>query len=357
MIVIIKRELKNYVKNPIYYIGILLVFFEVFQILNPYLKLHYWENDKQVEAAKLKNIGDADIMEGYLPTTEEERIEIALPQIFKELEEMGISVKETEELKEMFLQENYGEKKITQYMAEQYDYMGADYYIQEAELRQGTAEEVNAYMKDKFSQMRYSQFFAKKFADFAGLFIIFFAIIIMAFLFLQDTRKNTYELLHTKPVTSWQYVTGKLLGGFTALLLPLFAMAAVFTVLCMKTGIQQGFPVAAWDLFTAAAVYILPNLFLVICVYALVALLFKNPLPATPLLFLYLIYSNMGSYGPDGTFGYYGRPLAILVRFPGLFLDTAPPPLALMNQTALLFAAAGITWLCVCLWKKRRVYR
>mgnify|MGYP006889194303 CR=1 FL=1 len=49
----------------------------------------------------------------------------------------------------------------------------------------------------------------------------------------------------------------------------------------------------------------------------------------------------MGSIGPDGTYGYYGRPLAIMVRFPGLFLDTAPPPLALMNQTTLLFVSAG----------------
>ena len=52
MKVIIKRELKNYFKNPIYYVGILLIFFEVFQIMQPYLKLHYWESDAQVEAAK-----------------------------------------------------------------------------------------------------------------------------------------------------------------------------------------------------------------------------------------------------------------------------------------------------------------
>ena len=60
-----------------------------------------------------------------------------------------------------------------------------------------------------------------------------------------------YELLHTKPVSAWKYVTGKIVGGFTALLLPLAAMTAVFTFLCMKNGIEQGFPVAVWDLFAA----------------------------------------------------------------------------------------------------------
>lgn len=32
-------------------------------------------------------------------------------------------------------------------------------------------------------------------------------------------------------------------------------------------------------------------------------------------------------------FGYYGRPLAIMVRFPGQFFDTTPPPMALVNQS------------------------
>ena len=151
-------------------------------------------------------------------------------------------------------------------------------------------------------------------------------------------------------------MTGKIAGGFTALLLPLAVMTAVFTFLCMHRGREQGFPVAVWDVFAAAAVYVLPNLLMVICVYALTAFLFKNPLPATPLLILYMVYSNMGSIGPDGNYGYYGRPLAIIVRFPGLFLDTTPPPLALMNQTALLIAAAVIIWVCVRIWKKRRVF-
>ena len=63
----------------------------------------------------------------------------------------------------------------------------------------------------------------------------------------------------------------------------------------------------------------LPNLLMITSVYVIIALIFKNPLPGVPLLFLYLFYSNMGSIGPDGEFGYYGRPLAILVRFPGDF--------------------------------------
>ena len=70
MKVIIKKELKGFLKNPIYYAGILLIVFGLFQILQPYLKLHYWENDAQVASARLKNIADADIMDGYLQRTQ-----------------------------------------------------------------------------------------------------------------------------------------------------------------------------------------------------------------------------------------------------------------------------------------------
>lgn len=356
MKVIIKKELKGFLKNPIYYAGILLIVFGLFQILQPYLKLHYWENDAQVASARLKNIADADIMDGYLPATEEEQIELALPDICRELREsLDVSKEETDAITEMFLKEKYRQDEISAYLIDHYSYTNTDYYLQEAELRQGSAEEVNAYMEEKFGQMRYSEYFARKFADFAGLFFVFFSAVLMAFLFLQDTRKNTYELLHTKPVLAWQYVLGKIAGGFLALLLPLALITSFFTFLCLQNGKNQGFPVAVWDLFGAAIVYILPNLLMVICVYALTAFIFKNPLPATPLLILYMVYSNMGSIGPDGQYGYYGRPLAIIVRFPGLLLDTSPPPLAVMNQTLLLFAAAGVIWGCIKIWKKRRV--
>ena len=39
--------------------------------------------------------------------------------------------------------------------------------------------------------------------------MVFFATIMLAVLFLQDTKKHTYELLHTKPMTAGKYVFGK----------------------------------------------------------------------------------------------------------------------------------------------------
>lgn len=166
----------------------------------------------------------------------------------------------------------------------------------------------------------YSYYFARKYADFAGLFMAFFATILLAFLFLRDTRKDTYELLHTKPIAPWQYVLGKVGSGFLILMMALAVLTLVFGGLCLGKGLSQGFSVNLLDFLVADIVYIMPNMLMIVCVYAIAALIFKNPLPATPLLFLYIIYSNMGGTGADGRYGYQGRLLSIIVRFPGRFL-------------------------------------
>ena len=94
---------------------------------------------------------------------------------------------------------------------------------------------------------------------------------------------------------------------------------------------------------------------MIVCVYTITSLLFKNPLPAVPVLFLYMIYSNMGSRNAEGVYGYYGRPLAIMVRFPGMFFDTAPPPMALVNQCCLVIVSAAVILIGIQLWRRRRI--
>ena len=87
----------------------------------------------------------------------------------------------------------------------------------------------------------------------------------------------------------------------------------------------------------------------------LISLLFKNPLPGVPLLILYMVYSNMGGRNAEGVYGYVGRPFAIMVRFPGQFFDTAPPPMALLNQSFLILASVAIILITMQIWKRRRM--
>ena len=148
----------------------------------------------------------------------------------------------------------------------------------------------------------------------------FFATVLLATLFLQDMRRNTYELLHTKPFHAVQYVTGKAAGGFLVCLTALAILNLFFWGACLIETRGMGFEVHLLDFICATC-----------------------------------LYSNMGSRNAEGIYGYYGRPLAIMVRFPGLFFDTAPPPMALQNQCFLILAAVAIICFSVQLWKRRRL--
>ncbi len=359
MSIIIRRELKNYLKNPMFYIGAVIIFIGIYSSLSSYLKLHYFESDEEIKRIEVENMSDADVMEGYISTSPTEKVELGLEKIKQTLiERWEMSEEEADAVIQDVKSNNETIPEMCRYLEEkyQYYYSNAIYTFEESSIRQGSAEEVNAYMQDKFKEHDYSWYFARKYADFGGLYVIFFATILLAFLFIRDMKRDTYELLHTKPISATQYISGKILGGFLAIMLVITVITAIFTVICVFHGKTAGFQVTATDLWGAVIFYIIPNILMVVCVYAGVALLFKNPLPAVPLLLLYIIYSNMGSAGSDGIYGYYGRTLAILVRFPGRLLETILLPMILLNQIFLILAAGFLALISAMLWKRRRTY-
>ena len=71
--------------------------------------------------------------------------------------------------------------------------------------------------------------------------MFFFATIMLAVLFLQDTKKHTYELLHTKPMSAGKYVLGKVSAGFTVCLIALAILNIVFWALCLIYTKDEGF--------------------------------------------------------------------------------------------------------------------
>lgn len=357
---IIKREFKNYLKNPILWIGVIFLMFELYQILNPYLQIHYFQSEQEIEGLKAENMADADIMEGYVKSTEEERMEYMCKKTQKEMaSELGITEEEAGRILDEMCQKDMTVDEMEEYLWDHYDFFakyGMKYYYQISEFHKGDMEEANAYIKKNLETHTFSYYFGRKFADFCGLYMGFFSALMLAFLFIRDTRRDMYELLHTKPVSAAGYIGGKIGGGFLTMAFVWGILTTVFGILCEFYGRRQGFPLNLAEFAGMAAAYILPNILMITCIYTITALIFKNPLPAVPCIFLYIIYSNMGSIGPDGDYGYYGRPLAIMVRFPGNFFETTPPPLAVLNQIFLICASIVLVLLAVRIWKRRRVY-
>lgn len=298
---IMKQELKNYWKSPFLWAGLILIFLGLYQILGPYLKIHYFASEKELQERKtfdITQIGDADIMDGYIPSSQ----------------------------------------------------AGADWFM----VEKGELEEVNSYIENCLEEHDFTYYFGWAFTDFCSLYMGFFSTVLLAFLFIRDTKKDIYELLHTKPIRALEYVLGKVFGGFGAMALVWGILTLIFGGLCMFYGVKNALPVNFFEFLGIAAAFILPNMLMICCVYTIVALLFKNPLPAVPFLFLYIIYSNLPSRG--AAFNYAGRPLAIMFRIPGRFFTPQLPEYAIMNQIFLVAASMVLMIAATAIWKRRRTY-
>ncbi len=350
------REFRNYLKNPLYWAGLIVIICYLYQMLSPYLDLHYFPPDTEFTELPTASLGDADVMNGYIPSGRARQMSDVLQNIRLILTEDGYSQEETDRMMAGLAKPQLSSAELDAWLAEYMPLYSAHYLMAINELHRGCGAEVNEYISEKMAAHPYSYYMARKFADFGGLFMGMYAIVLLAFLYIRDTGRDTWELLHTKPIMSSSYILGKTMGGFLSMLTVLGILNLVFGIMGMTAGNKNGLPVNFLDFPIASLLYIIPNLLMIVCIYTLISLLFKSPYPAVPLLLLYQVYSNMGRRGPDGTYGYYGRPLAIMVRFPGRFLDTAPPPLVLWNQLFLLAASAGIICLSVQIWKRRQIY-
>lgn len=351
---IIRREILNYLKSPWFWLAIVVVTVGVFQQLNPYLNIHYITSEEELKNNDPETVYKGEIFEGYIPVNQEEHRELWENRIQENLSaDLGMdSGKASDIIQEM---RGLEIKEACRYLEEECGYYDAEYIWEATGYRKGTMAEINSYIKDKMQELPFSYYFSRKFADFSGLFMGFTATVLFAVLFMQDMRKNTYELLHTKPVGATQYVVGKVAGGFLISVIILGILNLVFWAACIIFTRGNGFEIRLTDFLSVTCIYILPNMLMIVCVYTIIALLFKNPLPAVPLLVLYMIYSNMGGRNAEGVYGYYGRPLAIMVRFPDMFFDVAPPPLAVINQIYLLLVSAIIILVGIQLWRRRKI--
>ncbi len=358
MKVIIWMELKRYLRNPIFYIGAILVVLGVYSSTSPYLGLHYFNDESEIHTLEeYSEIADADIMDGYIPAAEEEQYKMGLEKIGEVMvEAFDFSQSQKNELINKLTERNMSLMEVAEYMEANYSFLGANVYFYEFKMRQASMEEANDYIKTSLNRHKYSNYFSRTYADYFGVYIIFYAIFMFAFLFIRDSKRDIYELLHTKPLKAREYIIGKIIGGMSALSIVVVVITLLFDVMVMLHGRAAGFPVSFWDLWLAAILYIIPNLLMVASVYTAIAVLFKSPLPALPALILYMIYSNMGSRMEDGSFGYKIRKLAILVRFPGAFFETSTPPQAVLNQIILVLCSVFIILLSITVWRRRRVY-
>lgn len=192
MIAIIRREIKNYFKRPLFWIGVLLVIYGVFSDTSPYLHTRYLAEGEKIANDKPAISDEGEVYEGYIPADPKKHRELWHEQLKQALLEDGETDAEVQKvigkIENMELEEAYD------YLNEKYEWYGARYLYEDTSYFKGTAEEINSYLDQKMEKKPFSYYYARKFADFTGLYMGFFATIMFSVLFLQDTKRHTYEL-------------------------------------------------------------------------------------------------------------------------------------------------------------------
>lgn len=160
---ILKREVKNYMKKPLFWFGIAIGIFMILQNVSSYLNIHYLTEGEIIVNDDSEMYQDRDIFNGYVPTEKglqrkmwEEQIQEVLISEFK-MDNLGAQ-SVIDEMKEMDI------AKACRHL-EGYSYYDAYYEYVDTAYHKGTREEINSYIAEKLEKRRFSYYFSRKFAD------------------------------------------------------------------------------------------------------------------------------------------------------------------------------------------------
>ena len=53
---VMKQAVKNYLKNPVFWIAFLIIMIGVYQDVSPYLKLHWFTSDQEIREMQVDDI-------------------------------------------------------------------------------------------------------------------------------------------------------------------------------------------------------------------------------------------------------------------------------------------------------------
>lgn len=205
-IYMLKKEIKYLLKNPIFYLGIIIMMGILFFTLVPYFNLY---KNVRSETSKIQYDGEKGIIEGYIPTESGEQWKCVFKTIYDSLV-TDFNVSEEDALNEVKTIEKMDtQEEIVIYLSGKYE-MSKRAINNVFEIYAGkhaTENEMKFYLKQLFSKSTYAESVSYKYIDYLGIGLIYFSIIIFGLVFMKDMKKDVYSLLHTKPLTGREYET------------------------------------------------------------------------------------------------------------------------------------------------------
>lgn len=155
---VLKREVKNYMKNPLFWIGIAVGVWMIFQDTGPYLGIHYLKEGETIVNDYPEMHRDGDVFDGYVPAGKELRREMWEERI----REILVSEFEMESAKAQSVIDEMKGMDIAEASRhlEEYGYYDAHYEYVNTAYHKGTREEINAYIAGKLKNKTFSYYFS-----------------------------------------------------------------------------------------------------------------------------------------------------------------------------------------------------
>lgn len=334
---LVKKDFMLLLKSPLTYIGVLSMVVILYITVSPYIKLY---DDFQPDGETMEYSYDGNITDGYIPTPENERWEYVSQEMEAYLvSECEMSHEDAQKQMDEVLSKGWTVQEIRQFFIDEYGIVGFQSVWNMSAYKKADAGEVQQYLDSVFQEESYTSYLGRKYADYLGITSILFTISVFAILLMCDMRKSIYSFIHTKPISSRNYVLGKYIAGISMVLLFVVILTAIVDVVAVSAGNSYGYKTSLWDIWANIIMYDLPGILLTGCIMLFISILFKNVIPAIPAMLLYFIYANIGTLSSAEDYHYQVKPGAIFIRFPQLFTETEIPSGIVSNQIFLLILA------------------
>ena len=356
MMKIVKQDLKRLLRNPFYYIGFLLIAINVWASCESYLNIHYFDSDyKPVQLSDEEKV-DLDIDKGYIPPANmKERITIGLTEFRNRmLRDKVLSNEEIDTIIDEILDKNMSIEEAINYINKDGKiHISGDIFSEKESLKEGTATELNNYIDEKLNNNTYTSYFAKKYVDYFGIHLVILNSLLLVFLTMYDFSNNTYELLHTKPLSSSKFIISKVISGSLSILI--FVVVITFFFDCVVTiyGLKHGLAVNFFDIWKYVLLCTIPSVIFSVCFCVFITTIFKKSIVAIPMMMLLILYANQGIM-VSGEYTYKHRLFQIISRFPELFFETSINSTLIANQLLLIILSIIMVVLSCKIWERNQ---
>lgn len=159
--------------------------------------------------------------------------------------------------------------------------------------RSRTYEEARADFDVLLTKDRITRAFGRLFADYSGITAGFFPVFLAAFILTRDRRNKMHELIYSRSVSSFVYVSSKFAAVVFAVLLCYLVIATHATYVFAEIAGLYGYTIDYLAFYTHTFVWILPTVLFTAALSLLVSVAFGNGIMAIPVQLLLWFSSLM----------------------------------------------------------------